>query len=209
VTWYVTAWRTRGGKTISIARGWDSQAVDLTVSCERRDDRNLRLTPHMISDLLLPDQARIEDYGPGYTVPHAIQDFIDGKWPLSSEQVAWCLEQKVGQTPDFFPAPAPMRVDDEVLSLARDSWILRPDEHLRSDEIQASQAFGGVNLLGETTDTPPPLPETAPATAERHYLPFRSTQGTFRFWLSRRFRRLRQRWLLGARARKIGSKLPW
>jgi hypothetical protein len=208
VTWYVTAWRTRGGRTISFARGWDSQAVDLTLSSEGCDDQNLRLTPHMISDMLLQDPARIEGYGPGYTIPHAMQDFIDGKWPLSDEQVAWCLEQKVEQTPDFFPAPAPMRVDDEVLSLARDS-ILWPGEHLVGDAIQASKAFGGVDLFGGTTDTPPPLPETAPATAERHYLPFRSTQGTFRCWLSRRFRRLRQRWLLGALARKRGTKLPW
>src|SRR5271163_1737238 len=205
MTWNVTAWKTRGGGTISFARGWDSQAVDITLSAAGRDACSVRLTPQMISELLLDDPNRIESYGPGYTMPHAMQDFLDGKWPLTDEQVAACLEQKVDQTPDFFPAPAPMRVDDEALSLARFHYILWPEGKISPDAIGPSQAFGGANLLGGSTDTS----LVQDATPERHYKLWSASpkEGTVRFWLLRRFRRLRQRWLLGRAVRKINAKL--
>lgn len=206
--WVVAKWSTRGGQTISFVRGWDSQAVDITLSQEGHGSRDVRLTPRMISDLLMETPEKIESYGPGYTMPHAFQDFLAGKWELSEEQSARYVERDVAPTPDFFPAPAPMRVDDEALSLARASWILQPGEGMRPDAIQGSQAFGGLGLWGASADKDVAM-VAKPINRGGQLAEFVPPMGPKRAWLARRWRRLRQRWLLGGVARKMGTKLPW
>lgn len=185
--WTCRGWTTVGGRQISIGKGWDHQVVDVSMD-NGVATRVLKMTPHQLSDLFERYPARLDAFGPGFVMSHAIEQFCAGKWGLTDEDMEWAeANQATAPTPAIFPD---------------------------SNTFGGAGLWGASQV---TDEAPHPrtlygLPESyyeAFKPAKKPWYENIGGNGKFGSWINLRIRRLRQRKLLGKLARRMGSKLPW
>lgn len=149
--WRCVGYTTRGGRNLSIGKGWDHQRVSLAMRRGEHEE-TIVLTPHGISDWLALTKGVPAE---GFQLPGLIADMTNGEIAFNDADLRSARGFEVaGETPDNFPMPGPIPLPTDPEDRKILTQCLWPEEMEKSHVLSRAgdSAFGGISLHGGHQD---------------------------------------------------------